>query len=72
MKPNAKANKKKDNHSEHSSTHFGDHECLDSPRMGNVRSEAKIYHWSAAIHRCRGSIRNFGLKEVDLVLVILF
>lgn len=53
-------------------TNLGDHSSLDPSRIRNVWAHAEIDHWSAAIDRRAGSVGDFGVDEVDFVLVVLF
>lgn len=46
-------------------------ECLNAARVRDVRSTAQIDQGTTAIHRRNGAIRDFGLDQLDLVLVVL-
>jgi hypothetical protein len=50
---------------------LGDHERLDFPSVGDVRSNAQIDHRSTTVNSRGRAIGNFSLNEVFLVFIIL-
>ena len=50
---------------------LSDHERLDFPSVGEVRSNAEIDHRSTTVNSRRRAIRNFSFNEVSLVFIIL-
>lgn len=53
-------------------THLGDHECLDLAGMGDMGTDTKIYHRSAAVYSGGRAVGNLGLDDVLFVLVVLY
>lgn len=52
-------------------TDLGDHESFDLTGMGNMGADAKVDHGATAVDGSGGSVRNFGLDKILLILVVL-
>ena len=55
----------------HCTTYLRDHESLDLASVGDMRTNTEVDHRTTAVHGGGGTIRNLGLNDVLLVLVVL-